>query len=59
MHKRIVILLAAVLSMATLRVEAQDALFSQFFANPLYLNPAFAGTNVCHHWPTLAATARA
>lgn len=26
--------------------KAQDPQFSQFFANPLYLNPAFAGTSV-------------
>ncbi len=26
---------------------AQDPLFSQFYANPLYLNPAFAGTARC------------
>ena len=26
---------------------AQDPAFSQFYANPLYLNPAFAGTNDC------------
>lgn len=25
----------------------QDAEFSQFFSNPLFLNPAFAGTNSC------------
>lgn len=25
-------------------VEAQDPQFSQFYANPIYLNPAFAGT---------------
>ena len=25
----------------------QDAHFSQFYANPLYLNPAFAGNNYC------------
>jgi type IX secretion system PorP/SprF family membrane protein len=38
----------------------QDAIFSQFYANPLYLNPAFAGTqckkvNISyrnHPWPT-------
>lgn len=28
-------------------VKAQDPLFSQFYANPLYLNPAFAGTARC------------
>jgi type IX secretion system PorP/SprF family membrane protein len=39
----------------------QDAHFSQFYANPLYLNPAFAGTNNCprfvinfrDQWPSL------
>ncbi len=25
----------------------QDAIFSQFYSNPLYLNPAFAGVNIC------------
>ncbi len=25
----------------------QDAIFSQFYANPLYLNPAFAGVQIC------------
>lgn len=29
----------------TCRLKGQDAEFSQFFANPLYMNPAFAGTN--------------
>ena len=27
--------------------RAQDPEFTQFYANPLYLNPAFAGTNRC------------
>ena len=27
--------------------NAQDPSFSQFYANPLYLNPAFAGSNEC------------
>ena len=43
---------------------AQDAEFTQFYANPLYLNPAFAGTNKCprininyrNQWPGLSAT---
>lgn len=43
------------------RVSAQDPHFSQFYANPLYLNPAFAGTNVCprvimnyrNQWPSI------
>ena len=29
-----------------LNAKAQDAEFSQFYANPVYLNPAFAGTTV-------------
>ena len=28
-------------------VSAQDPHFSQYYANPLYLNPAFAGTSKC------------
>jgi type IX secretion system PorP/SprF family membrane protein len=61
MCKRIIILLAAITAFAVARVDAQDAMFSQFYANPLYLNPAMAGTNVCprvalnfrDQWPKL------
>lgn len=42
--------------------KAQDPAFSQFYANPLYLNPALAGANICprivmnyrNQWPGLA-----
>ena len=42
-------------------LRAQDPHFSQFYANPLYLNPAFAGSNVCprlvmnyrNQWPAI------
>lgn len=42
--------------------KAQDAEFSQFFANPLYLNPALTAAGVCHRavsnyrnqWPGMA-----
>jgi type IX secretion system PorP/SprF family membrane protein len=42
--------------------NAQDAEFSQFYANPLYLNPALAGAEICpravvnyrNQWPGLA-----
>lgn len=42
---------------------AQDPTFTQFYANPLYLNPAFAGSNNCprfglnyrNEWPGLSA----
>lgn len=44
--------------------NAQDAQFTQFYANPLYLNPAFAGTARCprfclnyrNEWPGLNKT---
>jgi type IX secretion system PorP/SprF family membrane protein len=44
--------------------EAQDPAFSQFFANPLYLNPALAGSDICprislnhrNQWPGIGKT---
>lgn len=62
--KRIAIIISIVLAMAGLRIQAQDAMFSQYYANPLYLNPAFAGTNVCprlafhfrDQWPSMPGT---
>jgi len=46
----------------SLNVEAQDPTFTQFYSNPLYLNPAFAGSNKCprlnmnyrNEWPNLS-----
>ncbi len=43
--------------------NAQDPTFTQFYSNPLYLNPAFAGSNGCprfnlnyrNQWPQLSA----
>jgi type IX secretion system PorP/SprF family membrane protein len=45
-------------------LKAQDPQFTQFYANPLYLNPAFAGTARCpricmnyrNQWPNLSGT---
>jgi type IX secretion system PorP/SprF family membrane protein len=47
-----------------LLADAQDAQFSQFYANPLYLNPAFAGSQRCprvnlnfrNQWPGLPSS---
>lgn len=44
---------------AAMDLRAQDPQFTQFYASSLYLNPAFAGANVCsrlstnyrHQWP--------
>ncbi len=44
--------------------KAQDMHFTQFFSSPLYLNPAFAGANVCsrlsttyrNQWPGISTT---
>jgi len=49
----------------TNNANAQDPQFTQFYANPLYLNPAFAGTARCprvimnyrHQWPGIPTTA--
>lgn len=43
---------------------AQDASFSQYYGNPLYLNPALAGSKICprltlnyrNQWPGIPAT---
>ena len=58
--KIVITLLLAVLTGVT---EAQDPIFSQFYANPLYLNPALAGSaltprltlNYRNQWPSLDA----
>lgn len=44
--------------------QAQDIHFSQFYANPLYLNPSFAGSEYCsrfcmnyrNQWPNLSGS---
>lgn len=32
------------------KTYAQDPHFSQFYANPMYLNPSYAGSNFCPRW---------
>ena len=58
--KKLVILFALISLSGT--VLAQDPTFTQFYANPLYLNPAFAGSHGCprfalnyrNEWPSLS-----
>ncbi len=48
---------------ASKKLCAQDPQFTQFYSNPVYLNPAFAGSNVCprlvmnyrNQWPSFSA----
>ncbi len=64
MVKRYILLLSATLIGSLSLVYAQDPHFSQFYANSLYLNPAFAGSEKCprislnyrNQWPALGPT---
>lgn len=60
LKKRFILALLALLSFHT-TADAQDPGFSQFYANPLYLNPALAGATLCprlignfrDQWPSI------
>jgi type IX secretion system PorP/SprF family membrane protein len=53
---------AVVASVVALSANAQDPSFTQFYSNPIYLNPALAGTHGCarfaanyrNQWPSLS-----
>lgn len=63
MVKRILFISLIALSLLD-SAKAQDPQFTQFYANPLYLNPAFAGTAICpriimnyrNQWPAISGT---
>lgn len=63
MPKILLLLAFVVLFVAGYEVKAQDPQFSQYYAAPLYLNPAFAGSsqqgraglNYRNQWPSLDA----
>jgi len=58
--KRLILVILALISFIPY-IEAQDPGFSQFYANPLYLNPALTGATVCpraignfrDQWPSI------
>ena len=60
---RYVVFLSLLMLLAGYSVTAQDPQFSQFYAAPLYLNPAFAGStnqarvgvNYRNQWPAIDA----
>jgi len=64
MHLKKLFLTLFFMLSAGITAFSQDPHFSQYYANPLYLNPAFAGTAVCprlilnyrNQWPSIAGT---
>lgn len=64
MKKLLLSLVGALSLLSSDFLFAQDPEFTQYYANPLYLNPAFAGTNLCpriitnyrNQWPSISGT---
>jgi type IX secretion system PorP/SprF family membrane protein len=64
MIKRFTLILLMLAGLGVSEAIAQDPNFTQFYANPLYLNPAFAGTARCpriclnyrNQWPAISGT---
>jgi type IX secretion system PorP/SprF family membrane protein len=47
MKKKYIVLVICLVASVWIKLHAQDPQFTQFYANPLYLNPAFAGSKAC------------
>ncbi len=62
--RRLGLLITILIGTICQTAQAQDPAFSQFYANPIYLNPALAGSAVCpratlnyrNQWPGIAST---
>lgn len=62
MQSRLLVLLVSLLILVNTGLRGQDVVFSQFYANPLYLNPALAGAKLCprltlnfrNQWPGIS-----
>jgi type IX secretion system PorP/SprF family membrane protein len=44
---KIILVIAVFLINCSINLYGQDPIFTQFYSNPVYLNPAFAGSNKC------------
>lgn len=55
MNKLFIAMMAMLMASSCPKVTAQDSQFSQFYSNPLYLNPALAGSTGC---PRIALNTR-
>jgi type IX secretion system PorP/SprF family membrane protein len=57
-------LVAFIIMLVSYNANAQDPAFTQFYANPIYLNPAFAGSHGCprlnmnyrNQWPSITGS---
>lgn len=63
-HTYKTLLASLLLAFAAGELRAQDPQFTQFYANPIYLNPALAGSKICprfnlnyrNQWPGISGT---